>query len=81
MKTEDPNKILIDDNKEEEVDPFENLVTLVTSLVPLLLVLYAILTLGVACTLYRPARLCTTLRLPTLKGSKKMVDEERGPGE
>ena len=34
--TEDPNKILIDDNKEEEVDPFENLVTLVTSLVPLL---------------------------------------------
>lgn len=48
MKTEDPNKILIDDNKEEEVDPFENLVTLVTSLVPLLLVLYAILTLGVS---------------------------------
>ena len=45
MKTEDPNKILIDDNKEEEVDPFGNLMTLVTSLVPLL---YATLTLGLS---------------------------------
>ena len=48
MKTEDPNKILNDDNQEEEVDPFGNLVTLVTSIVPLLLVLYATLTLGVS---------------------------------